>query len=119
SVHPEDVESWFARPERAVEVIEGVRNAEVLSDPSGRYEETRSRAKAFVWDEGMRRKANVWILARMVGWVEEVHKGVEGLRRDDPGRLLNARFGLLWGLARVLLVRHGILLSGDNTFLVQ
>ena len=50
----------------------------------------------------------------MVGWIEEIHKGLEGLRRNDTGRMLNGRFGCSWGLARVICVQRGLLLSGDN-----
>ena len=48
----------------------------------------------------------------MVGWIEEVHKGLEGLRRNDAGRLLNSRFGLAW----VMRVQRGVLSASDNAF---
>lgn len=64
----------------------------------------------------MQARANVYASQQMVGWIEEVHKGLEGLRRADVGRLLNARFGLSWGLSRVVQVQRGLLLSGDNAF---
>jgi hypothetical protein len=67
----------------------------------------------------MRARARAWVGEQMVGWLEEVFKGLEGLRRDDTGRLLNARFGLSWGLSRILLVHYGVLLHGDNTFYDQ
>jgi hypothetical protein len=41
-------------------------------------------------------------------------KGLQGLQRGDTGRLLHARFGLSWGLSRVMCVQRGVLLSGDN-----
>jgi hypothetical protein len=52
----------------------------------------------------------------MVGWIEEVHKGLEGLRRHDIGRLLNALHGFTWGLSWVMQVQRGVLVSGDNGF---
>ena len=52
----------------------------------------------------------------MVGWIEEVHKGLEGLRRNDTRRLLNAPFGLSWGLAWVMRVQRGVLSASDNAF---
>ena len=52
----------------------------------------------------------------LVGWIEEAHKGLEGLRRNDIGRLLNARFGLSWGLAWVMRLHRGVLSTSDNTF---
>jgi hypothetical protein len=56
----------------------------------------------------------------MVGWIEEVYKGLGGLQHGHDeshiGRLLNARFGLSWGLSRVMQVHRGVLISGDNAF---
>ena len=64
----------------------------------------------------MQTRADVWASEQMVGWIEEAHKGLEGLRRDDIGRLLNARFGLSWGLNRVVQVQRGVLFAADNAF---
>lgn len=35
-------------------------------------------------------------------------------RRDDPGRLLAARFGLSWGLSRVMVVHERLLLDSED-----
>jgi hypothetical protein len=51
----------------------------------------------------------------MVSWCEEVHKGLEGLRRNsDIGRLLNACHGLSWGLSEIIQIQRGVLVSSDN-----
>jgi hypothetical protein len=47
----------------------------------------------------------------MVGWVEEVHKGLAGLGTGDTGRLLDAEFGLSWGLNRLVEVQRGVPLT--------
>jgi hypothetical protein len=116
TVTPTQVEEWFSDPKTAVNTILGVRGARALLDRAGYFSAIQARADAFVWDEVMQERANRWASARMVGWVEEVHKGLEGLRRGDIGRLLNARHGLSWGLGRVMKVQRGLLLTGDNTF---
>jgi len=118
SVTPAQVEKWFTEPEVAVEVIAGLRAALALRD-DGTFAGIQARATAFRWDEAMQEKANAWTSERLVGWVEEVHKGLEGLRRGDTGRLLNARFGLSWGLSRVMAVQRGVLLSGDNALYAE
>jgi predicted nucleotidyltransferase len=115
-VTPAQVEQWFSEPEAAVNVIMGLRHARPLRDPAGHFMAIQARADAFVWDAALQERANRWASERMVGWVEEVHKGLEGLRRGDIGRLLNARFGLSWGLSRVMTVQRGVLLLGDNAF---
>lgn len=116
TVTPLQVESWFSRPEMATQVIAGVRSARALRDREGYFAAIQARAQAFVWDGAMQERANHWAGAKMVGWIEEVHKGLEGLRRHDIGRMLLARFGLTWGLGRIMVVQRGLLLAGDNAF---
>ena len=116
---PEEVRRWFIEPEVAVNVIADVRQGRPLYDPHNYFAHIQQQARQFVWDDTMQQKANKWASQQMVGWIEEVHKGLEGLHRNDIGRMLNAKHGLTWGLARVLIVQQGILLEGDNTFYEQ
>jgi hypothetical protein len=118
-VAPAEAERAFFDPQAATEMIEGLRGGQVLIDREASFANIQARAKNFVWDEGMQQRANIFASQQMVGWVEEVHKGLEGLRRNDIGRLLNANFGLSWGLARIMQVQRGILLKGDNAFFTQ
>lgn len=111
---PTRIETIFAEPEAACDGIGGLRTAHMLVDPSGAGARLQRRARDFVWDATMQTKANRWATAQLAGWIEECHKGLEGLRRNDTGRLLNARFGLSWGLSNVVKVQRGVLLSGDN-----
>lgn len=115
-VTPEQVEKWFHDPDGAVQVIRGARNARVLLDRKGYFAAIQARVEAFRWDEAMQTRANHWASEILVGLIEEVHKGLEGLRRQDVGRMLNARFGCSWVLGRVMRVQRGVLLSGDNDF---
>jgi hypothetical protein len=41
---------------------------------------------------------------------------LQGLRDGSIGRLLGARFGLSWGLSRVMQVQRGVLLQSGNDF---
>lgn len=113
---PAEVEGWFNRPEIAVGYVPGLRDMVPLWDPEGLLARLQQRARTFVWDQEIQARANNWASEQMVGWIEEVHKGLEGLQRGGVGRLLNARFGLSWGLSRVLQVQRGVMLTGDNTF---
>ncbi len=115
-VGPAQVEEWFTRPEVVVNVIAGLRAGRALVDREGAFRAVQIRARAFLWDAAMQQRANAWASQQMVGWIEEVHKGLEGLRSDDTGRLLHARFGCTWGLTRVVQVQRGVLVSGDNAF---
>ncbi len=111
---PATVNDWFSQPEIASECIKGVQTAKPLWDAEEYFQEVQVRARCFVWDASMQEKADRWASHELVGWAEEAHKGLEGLRTGHVGRLLNARHGLSWGLANVMRVQRGVLLSGDN-----
>lgn len=113
-VTPGQVERWFSDPEVATDTIMGVRSAQALLDRDGYFSGIQARARAFVWDQTMQARANQQASEMLVGWIEEVHKGLAGLQHNDIGRLLNARHGLSWGLGRVMKVQRGMLMSGDN-----
>ena len=118
-VTPNQVETGFSNPAVAVETIAGLRNGIPLIDKNNTFSTIQKRAHIFQWDSDMQAKANAWASQQMVGWIEEVHKGLEGLRSSDPGRLLHAQFGCSWGLTRVMCVQRGVLLTGDNALVDQ
>lgn len=116
---PSTVASWFTEPTAAVTAIAPLRQAQPLLDPNGTFAQLQTRAHAFTWTDELQHKADRWASEQLVGWIEEAHKGLEGLRRNDEGRLLNATFGLSWGLTNVVKVQRGVLVYSDNTLIDQ
>ena len=116
---PSTVASWFTEPTAAVTAIAPLRQAQPLLDPSGTFAQLQARAHAFTWTDELQHKADQWASEQLVGWIEEAHKGLEGLRRNDDGRLLNATFGLSWGLTNLVKVQRGVLIYSDNTLIDQ
>ena len=126
---PAQVEAWFSEPQLAVCVVNCLRDARVLVDRDEAFAQIKERANAFVWDEVMQTKANAYASRELVGWAEEVHKGLEGLRRMDmdvenvgqesTGRLLLARFGCTFGLSKVVQVQRAIATNSDNAFYAE
>ncbi len=116
AVSPGQIDGWFTEPEEAVIVVAALRDAIPLQDPEGLFAVVQHQARAFVWTAERQAKADRYASRELVGLIEEAHKGLEGLRRDDVGRLLNARFGLSWLLARVMGVQRGVLGNSDNSF---
>lgn len=114
-----EVDRWFTMPEVAVNTLGGLQRAAIQLDRDNSLTELQERARAFEWDDVMQQRANRWASRQLIDLIEEVHKGLEGLRRNHTGRLLNARFGLSWLLSRVVQVQRGILLSGDNAFIEE
>ena len=87
-IAPQKIDSWFTKPEVATQIVVGLRDAQSLWDPDGYFAEIHRRAREFVWDASMQAKADAYASREMVGWAEEAHKGLEGLRTGDVGRML-------------------------------
>ena len=111
---PTSIEAIFTEPKAACDFIMGLRTAQILLDREGSLARLQRRARDFVWDATLQQKANLWAAEEMVGIIEEAHKGLEGLRRNDIGRMLNARFGLSWILSNIMKVQRGVLFTSDN-----
>ena len=111
---PKWAEVIFQEPEAACNYVLGLRMGQILVDRTGNGANLQRRARDFVWGDEIQAKANGVAARTLVGYIEEAHKGLEGLRRNDVGRLLNARFGMSWGMSKVVMVQRGILLSSDN-----
>lgn len=111
-----EVQSWFTQPEKATEYIGGLRFAQPIWDPTGYFAELQKRAFGFVWDESLQQKANIYASKSLFGWLEEVHKALQGLLMGDTGRMLNGLQGLTYGIFNVVRVQRGTMLSGENYF---
>ncbi|MCD4752877.1 MAG: nucleotidyltransferase domain-containing protein [Anaerolineaceae bacterium] len=109
-----EVEKNFTLPGRICDSIHGFRSMKPLIDRNGMLEKIKIRADQFEWTPKLKKKAHENVSKQMVGWIEEVHKGLNGLETNHIGRLINARFGLSWGLSNVIKIYHGILLTSDN-----
>jgi hypothetical protein len=112
---PRDVETWFEQPELALNNIPGLRGGRALRDRGGSFADLQARSRRFVWDAPMQAKADRYASRALVGWVEEVHKALAGLCSGDPSRLLDAEFGLSWGLNRLVQVQRGVPLMGPSS----
>jgi len=111
-----EVETWFTQAAVAVKNVVGVRKARAIIDRDETFASIQTRAQTFTWDENLQLQADIWASHQMVGWIEEMHKCLEGLRRADVGRMLNGLFGGTFGLSNVMQVQRGVLISGDNGF---
>lgn len=121
TVEPDDYEKWFTEPSQVTKWIAGIRIARALVDRENFFTDgLQVRAQNFTWDISMQISANIEASHRMVGWCEEANKGLEGLQRhDDTGRLLNACYGLSWGLSDVIQIQRGLLITSDNNAFIE
>jgi predicted nucleotidyltransferase len=111
-------EDWLSDPAQIVEVLSNLRQARILIDPDDVFKKLQQRSQTFEWTSEHQAKANAYASTELVGLIEEVHKGLNGLQNDHPGRLINASHGLMWGLTRIVLVQKGRLTEGDNDLIV-
>jgi hypothetical protein len=109
-------EECFIRPELIVVSLAGLRTARALIDRGGYFAHLQARARAFVWDAAVQRRADVWSSRQMAHLSEAAHKGLDGVRGGGVGRLLNGRNECAWGAVRVILVQRGVLMESDNSF---
>lgn len=110
------VEDIFTQPEVACSYLAGLRHGQALCDRQGVFARIQARAQAFTWDAAMQAKANAWASEELMGWGEDMRKGLAGLFANDIGMLLNARFASSWGLSRIMQVQRGVLLASGNDF---
>lgn len=76
----------------------------------------KTLANAFSWNTDLQARADEYASREIILLGEEVNKGIQGIVSHDNGRMLNCVFGLSLGLARILRVQHGIILSSDNEY---
>lgn len=119
TVSPAEVDAWFSEPQHVTNMVAGLRHAQALLDRDGAFAQIQARAHAFTWDSAMQAKADAYASEQMVGWIEEVHKALQGLLFDDMGRLLLGRFGLSWGVLGIVKVQRGVLLTTENELLTR
>ena len=113
-VSPEQAEAIFTAPEKITECLAGLLSGRALVDRCGYFRALQDRARSFRWTPELTVRRVRKAAEEMVGWIEEVHKGLQGLLEGHVGRLLNARFGLSWGMSGVVRLLKGICVSGDN-----
>ncbi len=109
----------FADPVRAVYDIIGLQQMQILYDPRGILRRLQQDAYAFVWDEAMQQKADVYLNREMLGWQEECYKAMSGVQDKQNGKMLLGLYGLTYGLVKLMLVAKGVLLQSENDFYEQ
>jgi len=111
-----EMEECFTDPDSATVNILGLQQVKILYDLNETFENLRVRAYQFRWTEDLQAKANELVSKELVGWIEEVHKALQGFISDDVGRMLNGIFGLTYGIFTIVRKQKGILLNGENSF---
>lgn len=102
-------------PRSACRYLIGLTHSVPLVDQDGFLRDLLEKARTFEWTAEMIFSAHRQAASELIGWLEEVHKGVAGLESGDSGRMLQAAHGCSWGMLRVAQLHLRVLESSDNT----
>jgi hypothetical protein len=108
----------MGRPEEAVFVVPGLRQARILHDPTGALATLHQRARSFTW-EPLRAAANAYASEMVMGNAEEVHKLLGALSRRDESAVIYATRGAVKGLTHAVAVGRGVLIESENSYYRQ
>jgi hypothetical protein len=108
----------MARPEEAIFVVPGLRQARILHDPTGALAALHQRARDFTW-EPLRTAASAYASEMVMGQAEEAHKLLGALSRHDESATIYAAHGAVQGLTRAVAVGRGVLIESENNYYRQ
>lgn len=102
-------------PRSACRYLTGLTHSVPLVDQDGALRDLLDKARNFQWTSELIFSANRQAASELIGWLEEVHKGVAGLESGDSGRMVQAVHGCSWGMLRVAQLHLRVLEDSDNT----
>ncbi|MEW6029887.1 MAG: nucleotidyltransferase domain-containing protein [Chloroflexota bacterium] len=105
----------LTRPERAIWSVPGLRQMQILLDPSGELAALRRSALSFDW-LSLQPAANEYAVEELMGCAEEAHKIMGGLAREHESTVLYAVAGLLKGLGNGVAVQRGLMIESENRY---
>ena len=108
----------IAKPEEAIFVVPGLRQARILHDPTDALAALHQRARDFTW-EPLREAANAWASEMVMGQAEEAHKLLGALSRHDESAAIYAAHGAVKGLTQAVAVGRGALIASENSYYRQ
>ena len=111
----EDQYDKLQRPEGAVSAVPGLRQMRILVDKTGEIEALKTAAQCFEWSS-LQASAHEYASHELLGYAEEVHKIMNGLRQAEEYLLIYALHGLAVGLTQAVAVYKGILSESENTY---
>lgn len=113
----------LARPESAIHAVPGLRQMQVLYDvvhpqQPGMLAALVQAARDFQWSP-LQAAADAFASQQLMGYAEEAHKVLGGLRNNDESTMLYSTYGLVLGLSDVLAVHYGLMIESENSAFQQ
>jgi predicted nucleotidyltransferase len=110
-----DKREQIRKPQSAIFAVPGLRQMRILRDRRDELSKLKAEAEAFIWSP-LQAVADAHASYQLMGFVEEVHKILNGLRKNHEVMLLNATLGLCWGMVNVVAVQSGLLVDSENVY---
>ena len=108
----------MTRPETAIFVVPGLRQARILHDPTGALAALHQQARDFTW-KPLQSAANAYASEMVMGLAEEAHKLLGALSRRDESATSYTTYGMVLGLTRAVAVGLGVLIESENSYFRQ
>lgn len=104
------------QPQTAIWAVPGLRTCQILFDPQGHLADLCQEANAFEWTP-LQAAANAYASEQVMGYAEEAHKILSGLVRGHESTVLYGCWGMVRGMAQVVLVQRGVLIPTENEYI--
>ena len=114
-----EIEDIFNTPNKASRYLYGLKSSAILFDPENYFNKIKERANAFSWTESLIKKRDQYINDEFIGWLEEINKSIQGLIKNDIGKMIMGLHGLTFGMFDIISIYKKILIKSDNTYFTQ
>lgn len=111
----DDERAALTNPRRAIWAVPGLRGMKILLDKDGSVGMLQQAAQEFGWAP-LQPLADEFAAEEIMGNAEEVHKILNGLRRQQESTVLYASWGLVKNMLEAVAVQRGILIVSENRY---
>jgi hypothetical protein len=110
-----DKHGQMTNPQSAIFAVPGLRQMQILLDKRGKLTALKVEADSFTWSP-LQPASDAYTSYQLMGFAEEVHKILNGLRENHNSMILSATIGLCWGMMRTISIQRGLLIESENVF---
>ncbi len=103
------------QPRQAIWNVPMLRRMRILLDRDGELALLQRAAESFEWDS-LRAEAQTDASRDLVGYIEEAHKVMGALARNDDAALAYATIGVVMGMVNIAAVANGVLIHSESRY---
>lgn len=111
----EDERAALTNPRRVIWAVPGLRGMKILLDKDGSVAALQQAAQEFEWSK-LQPAADEFAAEEIMGSAEEVHKIMNGLKRQHESTVLYATWGLVKNMLEAVAVQRGIMMISENRY---